>query len=77
VGLFKESANYLSQVNFLLGLMGIPEFTGWARIELSHQKKPMAVRLKPRLFLPSEWGEGEFWETPFGIQWFQDRLEKN
>ena len=77
VGLFKEPAKYPSQVNFLLELMGIPRFTGWARIELSHQKKPMAVRLEPRLFLPSEWGEGDFWETPFGIQLFQARLEKN
>jgi hypothetical protein len=68
VGLFKEPGKYPSQVNFLLELMGIPKFTGWARIELSHQKKPMAVRLEPRLFLPSEWGEGDFWETPFGIQ---------
>jgi hypothetical protein len=71
IGLFKEPGKYPSQVNFLLELMGIPKFTGWARIELSHKKKPMVVRLEPRLFLPSEWGEGDFWETPFGIQWFQ------
>jgi len=71
VGLFKEPAKYPSQVNFLLELMGIPKFTGWARIELSLKKKPMAVRLEPRLFLPSEWGESDFWGTPFGIQWFQ------
>jgi hypothetical protein len=73
-GLFKEPAKYPGQVNFLLELMGIPKFTGWARIELSHQKKPMAVRLEPRLFSPSECGEGDFWETPFGIQWFQGGL---
>lgn len=77
MGFFNGPDKYPSQINFLLELMRIPKFTGWARIELSPQKKPMAVRLEPRFFLPPEWGEGEFWETPFGIHWFQDGFEKN
>jgi hypothetical protein len=76
MGFFNDPAKYPSQVNFLLELMGIPKFTGWARIGLSHQKKPMAVRMEPGPFLPSEWGAGDFWETPFGRQWFQYGLEK-
>jgi hypothetical protein len=77
MGFFNDPCEYPGQVNFLLELMGIPKFTGWARIELSPQKKPIAVRLEPRLFLQPEWWEGDFWETPFGIQWFQSGLEKN
>jgi hypothetical protein len=74
-GVFNDPAKYPSQVNFLLELMGIPKFTGWARIGLSDIKKPMAVRLEPGPFLPSEWGTGDFGETPFGRQWFQEGLE--
>jgi len=77
MGFFNDPANYPGQINFLLELMKIPKFTGWARIELSPQKKPMAVRLEPRFFLNPEWWESDFWETPFGIQWFQEGLEKN
>jgi hypothetical protein len=75
VGFFKAPARYPRQVNFLLELMGIPKFTGWARVELSHLKMPIAVRLDPMFFLPFEGGEGNFWETPFGIQWIQDGVE--
>jgi hypothetical protein len=77
MGAFKDPSQYPLQVNALLGLMTIPKFTGWARVELSHLKKPIAVRLDPRLFLPFQWGEGDFWETPFGIQWLQNELYDN
>jgi hypothetical protein len=77
VGFFNDPAVYPGQVNFLLELMGIPKFTGWARIELSPQKKPLAVRLEPWDFCQPEWWEGNFWETPFGMQWLQSGLEKN
>jgi len=76
VGFFNDPAQYPSQVNFLLELMGIPKFTGWAKIELSHKKKPTAVRLEPGPFLPSDCGAGDFLDTPFGTQWLQGGLEK-
>lgn len=76
VGFFNDPAQYPSQVNFLLALMGIPKFTGWARLERSRQKTPVAVRLESGPFSPSGWREGDFWETPFGKQWFQAGCEK-
>jgi len=45
VGAFKDPPQFSRQVNFLLGLMGIPNFTGWAGLALSDSKKPIAVRL--------------------------------
>jgi hypothetical protein len=45
IGGFKDPSQYPSQVNCVLGLMGIPRFTGWARLELSGPQKPTAVPL--------------------------------
>jgi hypothetical protein len=45
VGAFKDPSQYPSQVNFLLELMQIPKFTGWAELELSDYRRPIAVRL--------------------------------
>jgi len=45
IGAFRDPSQYSSQVNFLLGLMGIPNFTGWAGLELSDYKKTIAFRL--------------------------------
>jgi hypothetical protein len=47
---FKDPFQYPSQVNSLLELMGIPKFTGWARLEFSEFKKPIAVRLSKERF---------------------------
>ena len=66
IGAFKVPSQYPNQVNFLLELMGIPKFIGWARLELSYQKTPVAVRLEPKLFLTPECGRGGHWETPLG-----------
>ena len=75
-GSFNDPAQYPGQVNLLLELMRVPKFTGWAKVELTHQKKPRAVRLEPTFFWHPEWWEGGFWETAFGRQWFQDGFEK-
>jgi hypothetical protein len=45
IGAFKDPSQYPGQVNFLLELMEIPKFTGWAGLELSDYKKAIAVRL--------------------------------
>jgi hypothetical protein len=42
---FKDPSQYPSRVNSLLELMGIPQFTRWARLECSESKKPIAIRL--------------------------------
>jgi hypothetical protein len=43
MGIFKDPAKYPSQVNSLLELMGIPKFTGWALLEPSASRMPIAV----------------------------------
>ena len=53
---FKDPAKYPGQVNFLLELMGIPKFTGWARIELSPQKKPSGGEIGAQAFLAFRMG---------------------
>jgi len=45
-GAFKDPHQYPRQINWLLGLMRIPKFTGWVILEFSESKKPMAVRLE-------------------------------
>ena len=50
MGFFNDPAKYPSRVNFLLELMGIPKFTGWAKLEFANFGKPIAVRLGPNLF---------------------------
>ena len=44
-GAFKDPLQYPREVNFLLGLMRIPQFTGWVILEFSESKKPKAIRL--------------------------------
>ena len=44
-GAFRDPGQYPREVNFLLGLMRIPQFTSWVILEYSESKKPMAVRL--------------------------------
>jgi hypothetical protein len=44
-GVFKDPSQYPREVNFLLGLMRIPRFTGWVNLKFSESEKPMAVRL--------------------------------
>jgi len=44
-GAFKDPGQYPREVNFLLGLMRIPQFTSWVILKFSESKKPMAVRL--------------------------------
>jgi hypothetical protein len=44
-GAFKDPAQYAREVNFLLGLMRIPQFRSWVILEFSESNKPMAVRL--------------------------------
>ena len=44
-GAFKDPSQYPREVNFLLGLMRIPQFTDWVILEFSESQKPMAVKL--------------------------------
>jgi len=50
MGAFKDPFQYPSQLNFLLELMRIPKFTGWAMLESSAPGSPVAVRLKEENF---------------------------
>ena len=43
--IFAEPDRYARQVNLLLDLMRIPEFTRWVTLKRSDYKKPVAVRL--------------------------------
>jgi hypothetical protein len=51
LGAFKDPSQYPNQVNSLLELIGIPKFTGWARLEFSKLKKPIAIKLDKERFL--------------------------
>ena len=44
-GVFKDPHQYPREVNLLLELMWIPQFTAWVNLEFSEFKEPMAVRL--------------------------------
>lgn len=50
MGAFKDPFQYPSQLNFLLELMKIPKFTGWAMLESSAPGSPVAVRLQEEKF---------------------------
>ena len=46
LGAFKDPCQYPRQVNRLLELMRIPQYTGWVILEFSEAQKPVAVRLE-------------------------------
>jgi hypothetical protein len=45
-GVFKDPGQYPREVNFLLRLMRIPQFTGWVLLQPSSPRIPVAVRLE-------------------------------
>jgi hypothetical protein len=44
-GAFQDPRQYPRQVNLLLELIRIPQFTAWVNLKFSQSKKPLAVRL--------------------------------
>ena len=66
LGAFKEPSQYPSQVNSVLELMGIPKFTGWALLEPSAPRMPVAVRLDV------EGAKRGFWQKSFALSRIPD-----
>ena len=62
-GAFKDPGQYPREVNCLLGLMGIPQFTGWVLLQPSAPRMPVAVRLES--MNARQWS----WQKKFALSW--------
>ena len=54
-GAFKDPGQYPREINCLLGLMGIPQFTGWVLLQPSAHRMPVAGRLEGWSARRSSW----------------------